>query len=52
MAKDMVPKEKSAPAKAMQAHGYSRGDGKHKRHPATSGSSAFGKQGNRFERKP
>ena len=33
---------------AMQAHGFAKGDGKHKRHPATGGHTAFGPKGNRF----
>lgn len=41
--------ERSSMSKAMQAHGYSRGDGKHKRHPSTSHTTAFGREGNKFK---
>jgi hypothetical protein len=36
---------------AMQHHGFSKGDGKHKRHPATGSHSAFGSKGNRYEKR-
>lgn len=43
----MAPKKRSAFSKAMQSHGVAKGDGKHKRHPATS-HYGMGKQGNKF----
>lgn len=42
------PRARGTLSKAMQAHGYARGDGKHKRHPATGHTSAFGPEGNRY----
>lgn len=41
-------KGRSQMSKAMQAHGYSKGDGSHKRHPSTSHTTAFGRDGNKF----
>lgn len=42
-----VKKPRSAFSKAMQSHGMAKGDGVHKRHPATSHYN-MGKQGNKF----
>jgi|HubBroStandDraft_4_1064222.scaffolds.fasta_scaffold00106_17 hypothetical protein len=43
-----LPARKSSFATAMKSHGYSKGE--HKRHPATSHTSAFGSEGNKYRK--